>query len=158
MAASPSVPNGSGDRSVPFLSLDGVDRAAAALVVERALARSEDSWLDPAETRELLAAYGLPVVPERIAEDADAAVQAAAELGFPAVVKSAAAGAHKTETGGIALDLEDEAAVRAAAERIGFPVVVQPMLRGGPSCLPGSCRIRSSARSLRSARVACSPS
>ena len=66
-----------------------------------------------------------------------AAVQAAAELGLPAVVKSAAAGAHKTETGGIALDLEDEAAVRAAAERIGFPVVVQPMLRGGTELLAG---------------------
>ena len=45
--------------------------------------------------------------------------------------------AHKTETGGIALDLEDEAAVRAAAERIGFPVVVQPMLRGGTELLAG---------------------
>jgi acetate---CoA ligase (ADP-forming) len=121
--------------SVP--SLEGVDRAAAALVVERALSRSEDSWLDPAETRDLLAAYGLPVVPERIAEDAEAAVEAAAELGFPAVVKLAAAGAHKTETGGIALDLEDEAAVRAAAERIGFPVIVQPMLRGGTELLAG---------------------
>ena len=51
--------------SVP--SLERIDRAAAALVVERALERSEDSWLDPAETRELLAAYGLPLVPERIA-------------------------------------------------------------------------------------------
>ncbi len=121
--------------SVP--SLEGVDRAAAALVVEHALSRSEDSWLDPAETRELLAAYGLPVVPERIAENAGAAAQAAAELGFPAVVKSAAAGAHKTESGGVSLDLEDEAAVRAAADRIGFPVVVQPMLRGGTELLAG---------------------
>ena len=42
--------------SVP--SLDGIDRAAAARVVERALARAEDSWLDPAETRELLAPTG----------------------------------------------------------------------------------------------------
>ena len=67
--------------SVP--SLDGIDHAAAALVVERALSRSEDSWLDPAETRELLAAYGLPVVPERIAEDAEAAVGAAARAGIP---------------------------------------------------------------------------
>ena len=121
--------------SVP--SLDGIDRAAAALVVERALSRSEDSWLDPAETRELLAAYGLPLVPERIAEASEEAIQAAAEVGFPAVVKSAAAGAHKTETGGIALDLEDEAAVRAAADRIGFPVIVQPMLRGGTELLAG---------------------
>ena len=121
--------------SVP--SLEGVDRSAAVLVVERALSRSDDSWLDPAETRELLAAYGLPLVPEQVADDAEAAVRAAAELGLPAVVKSAAAGAHKTETGGIALDLEDEAAVRAAAERIGFPVVVQPMLRGGTELLAG---------------------
>jgi acetyl coenzyme A synthetase (ADP forming)-like protein len=121
--------------SVP--DVEGIDRAAAASVVGRALGRAEDSWLDPAETRELLAAYGLPLVPERIAEDADAAVRAAAELGFPAVVKSAAAGAHKTETGSIALDLEDEAGVRAAAERIGFPVVVQPMLRGGTELLAG---------------------
>jgi len=121
--------------SVP--SLEGIDRAAAARIVEHALSRSEDSWLAPAETRELLAAYGLPLVPERTAEAAEAAVEAAIELGFPAVVKSAAAGVHKTETGGVALDLEDEAAVRAAAERIGFPVVVQPMLHGGTELLAG---------------------
>ena len=121
--------------SVP--SLERIDRAAAARVVEGALERSEDSWLDPAETRELLAAYGLPLVPERVAHDADEAARAVAELGLPAVVKSAAAGAHKTESGGVALDLEDEAAVRAAAERIGFPVIVQPMLRGGTELLAG---------------------
>ncbi|HEX4930900.1 MAG TPA: GNAT family N-acetyltransferase, partial [Gaiellaceae bacterium] len=121
--------------SVP--SVEGIDRAAAASVVESALGREEDSWRDPAETRELLAAYGLPLVPERIAEDVDAAVRAAVELGFPVVVKSAAAGAHKTETGGIVLDLEDEAAVRVAAERIGSPVDLQPMLRGGTELLAG---------------------
>jgi acetyl coenzyme A synthetase (ADP forming)-like protein len=118
-------------------TLDRIDRAAALRVVEHALATAEDSWLDPAETRELLSAYGLPLVPERVAVDADAAVEAAVELGYPAVVKSAAAGTHKTETGGVALDLEDEGAVRAEAERIGFPVVVQPMLRGGTELLAG---------------------
>ena len=118
-------------------TLGAVDRAAAAAVVESALERADDSWLDPAETRGLLGAYGLPLVPERIAEDDEAAVVVAADLGFPAVVKSAAAGAHKTETGGVALDLMDEAAVRAAAVRIGFPVVVQPMLRGGTELLAG---------------------
>ena len=118
-------------------ALEGIDRPAAAAVVERALARAEDSWLDPAETRQLLAAYGLPLVPEQVAENADAAAAAAAELGYPAVVKSAAAGAHKTETGGVALDLGDEEAVRGAAERIGVPVIVQPMLRGGAELLAG---------------------
>ena len=55
---------------------------------------------------------------------------------LPGVVKTAAPGAHKTETGGIALDLADaEAAVDAA--RIGFPVIVQPMLAGGGELLAG---------------------
>ena len=117
--------------------LDGIDHAAAAVVVEQALARADDSWLDPAETRKLLAAYGLSLVPERIAADAKAAATAAAELRYPVVVKSATPGAHKTETGGVALDLEDEALVLEAAARIGFPVVVQPMLRGGTELLAG---------------------
>ena len=50
------------------------------------------------------------------------------EVGFPVVVKIATPGAHKTETGGIALDLADEAAVRDAVGRIGTPVIVQPMI------------------------------
>jgi acetyl coenzyme A synthetase (ADP forming)-like protein len=117
--------------------LDGIDRAAAQAVMEAALASAEDAWLTPDETRRLLLAYGLPVVPERVAADADEAAAAARELGFPVVVKTAAAGAHKTELGGIALDLGDETAVRAAAERIGGPVVVQPMVKGGAELLAG---------------------
>jgi acyl-CoA synthetase (NDP forming) len=53
------------------------------------------------------------------------------------VVKTAAAGAHKTETGGVALDLADESEVRGAAERIGMPVIVQPMLSAGAELLAG---------------------
>ena len=116
---------------------DGIDREAARAVVERALAESDDAWLAPGETRELLLAYGIPLVPERVAANADEAAAAAAELGFPVVVKSAVPGAHKTETGGIALDLRDEAAVRASAERIGGAVLVQPMIRGGAELLAG---------------------
>jgi acetyl coenzyme A synthetase (ADP forming)-like protein len=114
-----------------------IDRDAARGVVDRALAGGEDAWLAPADTRELLLAYGIPLVPERVAADAHEAVRAAAELGFPVVVKSAVPGAHKTESGGIALDLRDEAAVRAAAERIGGAVLVQPMIQGGAELLAG---------------------
>ena len=46
-------------------------------------------------------------------------------------------GAHKTEAGGIALDLRDAAAVLTAAERIGGAVLVQPMIRGGAELLAG---------------------
>jgi acetyl coenzyme A synthetase (ADP forming)-like protein len=121
--------------TVPTLA--GVDRARAEAVVAAALSRSDDTWLDPAATRELLAAYGLPLVPEHVAGTVDEAVAAAREVGFPAVVKTAAPGAHKTETGGIALDLADEEAVAATAARIGLPVIVQPMLAGGAELLAG---------------------
>ena len=110
-----------------------VDRDAA-----RELVAGVDGWLEPAQARKLLAAYGIPVVPERVVATVDEAVAAAAELGFPVVVKSAAAGAHKTESGGVALNLQEEAEVRAAAERIGAPLLVQPMIRGGAELLAGA--------------------
>jgi acyl-CoA synthetase (NDP forming) len=77
-------------------------------------------------------------VPERVAVTTPEAVEAANELGYPVVLKTAAPGAHKTEEGGIALDLVDEAAVVDAAERIGAPLLVQPFVRGGAELLAGA--------------------
>ena len=111
--------------------------AEARRIVDEALAEREETWLDAGATRDLLTAYGIPVVPERVAQSADEAVAAALELGLPAVLKTVAAGAHKTEEGGVALDLRDEPQVRAAAERIGPPVLVQPMVSGGAELLAG---------------------
>jgi acetyl coenzyme A synthetase (ADP forming)-like protein len=121
--------------SVP--PLDGVDTARARAVVVEALATGEDLWLHPDQVRGLLQAYGVPVVPERSAATPDEAAAAAAELGLPAVVKSAEPGAHKTETGGIALGLATTDEVREAAERIGPPLIVQPMLEGSAELLAG---------------------
>jgi acetyl coenzyme A synthetase (ADP forming)-like protein len=118
-------------------ALDGIDTATARRLVDDALAEGEEAWLEARETRRLLEAYGVPVVPERFAASADEAVTAAAELGYPVVVKTAAAGAHKTETGGVALDLRDEAAVREAVGRIRRPVLVQPFVKGGVELLAG---------------------
>ena len=118
-------------------TLDGIDRDAAERVVERALTGGDDVWLDPADTRELLLAYGLPLVAERIASGPDEAVAVAEELGYPVVVKTALPGAHKTELGGIALDLADAEAVRAAVERIGGAVIVQSMVPSGVELLAG---------------------
>ena len=118
-------------------SLEGIDHARAGAALERGLARGGDGWLEAAELRELLLAYGIPLVPELVAADVSAAVAAANEVGLPAVVKTALPGAHKTEAGGIALDLRDESAVREAVERIGPPVLVQPMVAGGAELLAG---------------------
>ena len=115
-----------------------VDRDEAEAVVAEALARGDDAWLTAQQARRLLLAYGLPVVPERVVDTADDAVAAAEELGYPVVVKSAAAGAHKTESGGVALNLADEAEIRAAVDRIGTPVLLQPMIHGGAELLAGA--------------------
>ena len=117
--------------------IDDIDRKAASEVVERTLEAAEDRWLEPEDARTLLLAYGIPLVPERTASAADEAVAAAQSLGFPVVVKTAVAGAHKTETGGIALDLTSDDAVRSAVERIGGPVILQSMISGGTELLAG---------------------
>jgi acetyl coenzyme A synthetase (ADP forming)-like protein len=115
-------------------ALDGIDRASA----RRAVEVSGEGWLSPEATRRLLEAYGVPLVPELRAGSAEEAVEAAGELGFPVVVKTAAAGAHKTESGGVALDLRDEEHVAAAVERIGAPVIVQAYVSGGAELLAGA--------------------
>ena len=135
--ASPSVPNGSASptaRSRPLTASTATPPSAS----------SSGRWLTattsgstPADTRELLLAYGLPLVPERLASGPAQAVSAAEELGFPVVVKTAVPGAHKTELGGIALDLRDADAVRTAAERIGGALIVQAMVQGGAELLAG---------------------
>jgi len=118
--------------TVPLLH--GIDGDAATAVVEAA----DEGWLEPAQARSLLSAYGIPLVAEQTAATVDEAVAAAEALGYPVVVKTAAAGAHKTETGGVALDLVDAEQVREAAERIGGPVLVQQFLRGGTELLAGA--------------------
>jgi acetate---CoA ligase (ADP-forming) len=117
--------------------LEGIDRAAAEALVVSELGASNDVWLAAPQVRKLLDAYGIPLVPERVASTLDESVEAARELGLPVVVKSAVPGAHKTETGGIALDLATEEDVRAAVERIDLPVLIQPMVRGGAELLAG---------------------
>jgi acyl-CoA synthetase (NDP forming) len=111
-------------------AVPGVDRARARAVVAGALAECDDAWLDADESRLLLEAYGVPLAQEAVAATPAEAIAIAARFGVPVVVKSATAGAHKTESGGVALDLRGEDAVRAAAERIGGAVLVQPMLAG----------------------------
>ena len=111
---------------------DGIDLDRARSLVAEVLAARRNAtavsdWLDPAEVQTLLEAYGFPLVAQRVVADPAAAAGAAQELGFPVVVKTAVPGAHKTETGGVALDLATPDDVRVAAARIGGPVLVQRM-------------------------------
>jgi acetyl coenzyme A synthetase (ADP forming)-like protein len=75
-------------------------------------------WLPFDDLAALLAIVGVRVADHRtVAPDAAAAAAAAAELGFPVVIKAIAPGlVHKTDAGGVVLDLADPSAVTVAAE------------------------------------------
>lgn len=126
--------------------LDGIDRAGARAVVESALARlgDEGGWLEPAEVTELLVAHGLRVPAEAVVTTEDAAVAAAGAIGGPVVLKVIADSAlHKSDMGGIVLDVEGDEAVRAAYEQVSTAVndlegvLVQEMIGGGHEVLVG---------------------
>jgi acyl-CoA synthetase (NDP forming) len=121
--------------SVP--TVGAIDRSAALAVIDEALGDEDELWLDAASARRLLLAYGLPLVPERQVLSPEEAVAAANELGFPVAVKTNVPGAHKTELGGVALDLTSEEGVLDAAQRIGGPLVVQTMVANGIELLAG---------------------
>jgi len=70
-------------------------------------------------SKALLAGYGIPTADARPAATADAAVELATAIGYPVVLKVRSPDiTHKTDVGGVVLDLGDPAAVRAAFSRI----------------------------------------
>ena len=103
--------------------------------------------LSEAASKDLLRAYGVPVLAERTAADADRAAAAAADLGFPVVVKLCGdAIAHKTERGLVRLGLRDAASVHDAATQLlaaarpddgDVELLVAPMLRGNRELIAG---------------------
>lgn len=73
------------------------------------------TFLSEGESKQRLAAYGIPVVPDALCSDAADAVGAAESFGYPAVAKlTGAAIAHKSERGLVRLGLSDAHAVREA--------------------------------------------
>jgi acetyltransferase len=97
--------------------------------------------LTEVESKEILAAYGIPVVPTRVAASSEAAVEAAEAIGYPVVLKLYSHTlTHKSDVGGVQLNLPDAEAVRRAyqqiqtnvAEKAGSQhfqgVTVQPMV------------------------------
>ncbi len=96
----------------------GIDRDKAAEVIAAVL-RDGRTLLTEVESKQVLAAYGVPITETRVAGDADAAVAAARDIGYPVVVKLYSHTiSHKTDVGGVQLNLVDDAAVRAAFESI----------------------------------------
>ncbi|MET1116342.1 MAG: acetate--CoA ligase family protein, partial [Comamonas sp.] len=103
--------------------------------------------------KQALAAAGIAVPREEIVTSADAAVRSAQATGYPVVLKIASEDiAHKTEIGGVALNLQDDGAVRAAFDRLMANalqhapqarvdgVLVAPMVSGGVELIAGVSR------------------
>jgi acyl-CoA synthetase (NDP forming)/RimJ/RimL family protein N-acetyltransferase len=115
--------------------LADVDERAARDVVLSVLAGAADGRsLTDDETIALLAAYGVPLLGTRTVTDAEAAVTAAEAIGYPVVLKSTAPWLrHRSDLGGVRLDLGDADAVRTAFAAIpsGDPVIVQEMAAPG---------------------------
>jgi acetyltransferase len=92
----------------------GVAPSAAAAIIEGARAEAR-TLLDEDESKRLLAAYGIPVVETRVARDAKHAVDLARELGYPIALKLYSRTlTHKTDVGGVRLDLKSDAEVQEA--------------------------------------------
>jgi acetyltransferase len=117
------------------------DRASASHLIEQARGAGR-TLLSEFESKQLLAAYGIPSVPTTLARNEEEAVLSASRFGYPVVLKlHSQTITHKTEVGGVKLGLGDAAAVRAAfreiqgavEEKAGaehfLGVTVQPMLR-----------------------------
>jgi acetyltransferase len=92
------------------------DTAAARGVIEAALASGRALLTEP-EAKRILSAYGIPVVETRVVRDIEDAVREAQALGFPVALKILSPDiSHKSDVGGVALNLESPAQVRAAGE------------------------------------------
>ncbi|GIH21109.1 bifunctional acetate--CoA ligase family protein/GNAT family N-acetyltransferase [Rugosimonospora africana] len=124
--------------------LDGIDESGARNLVREALAGG-GGWQPPECATALLTRYGIPVATGRVVTDADEAVRAATELGFPVVLKAADPSlVHKSDVGGVRLNLTGEEAVRVAYHAIAGalgvaepPVLVQRQLPPGVELVAG---------------------
>src|SRR6266581_606144 len=129
----------------PAMTASGTDSETrfrkAKKLIDRTLG-SGRTLLTEVESKELLSLYGIPSVPTRVARTADEAAAHAAEFGYPAVLKVYSKTiTHKTDVGGVKLDLPNAAAVRRAfrsiqssvrskaGEKAFQGVTVQPMIR-----------------------------
>ncbi|MHC2822770.1 acyl-CoA synthetase (NDP forming) [Bradyrhizobium huanghuaihaiense] len=147
-------------------SFDGCCATVAALVRLRAAAQrpqgkpaavaqaaplAADAFRHELGAKRALADAGVPVLAERLVQDADAAARAATEIGFPVVLKIASPDLpHKTEVGGVIVGLGSEADVRRAyaqmRDRVATRapnavidgVIVAPMAKGVAELILGS--------------------
>lgn len=104
------------------------------------VAAEKRPWLTGPEAREVLGAAGVPMARGIHAISVEEVLAAAATLGYPVALKrDGDTGEHKTESGGVLLNLADDEAVRSAFKALGRgPCLVQEMIAGGREMILGS--------------------
>lgn len=128
-----------------------LDLAAIRSICRKAMEFNESGWLSADETREVLSSMRMPQPKSGFAKTSDEAVELGRSIGFPVAVKLASrAITHKTEMGGVCLNLANADAVRSAFANIRDRlqneqlldsmdgVVVQQMLAGGVEIMMGA--------------------
>ncbi|MCB9420762.1 MAG: acetate--CoA ligase family protein [Ardenticatenaceae bacterium] len=131
------------------IQIDDVDKET----VQAILAANKLSALPQSDLHAMLTAYGIPVPPIKLAQTAEEAAQTAQEMGFPVAMKVASPDiSHKSDVGGVRLNLADAAAVAAAfgemmtGVQAAFPearidgVDIQPMIADGQEVIIGVVR------------------
>lgn len=122
---------------IPEFLDDTIDEPGAAALIEAQLVTAPDPRGRPLthdEARELLGRYGITVRPTLPAPDPEAAVAAAARLGYPVALKTTAPHLrHRADLGGVRLDVADEEALRRAygelTDLLGKPAELLPVVQ-----------------------------
>ena len=135
----------------PELNLSplAVDREKVQQVIDRVRSEKRATAGDT-EAKDVLAAYGVPLPKSVLAKNADEAVNAAETIGYPVVMKIASPDIlHKTDIGGVKLNLTSATDVRDAFDLIIYRATrhmpdatiwgcqVQQMVKGGKECIIG---------------------
>jgi acyl-CoA synthetase (NDP forming) len=112
---------------------------------ESILSQAEEAGrrnLSAEEVYEILDAYGIQTADWRVAANADQAVAAAENIGFPVVVKAdSAAVVHKSDMGAVAVNLADGDAVRAAVNRMQTTLAADDLRFFVQKFLPGGLEV-----------------
>ena len=104
-----------------------------------------DTFLSSDKVYELLSAYGIPVADWRLVNSVDDAIKAAKEIGFPVVLKADAASlVHKSDMGGVAINLKNEDDVKRVATEMknkfnasDLKFFIQKFMPGGRELIGG---------------------
>ena len=127
-------------------SFDDLEVEAGRKIVARALERlgPEGGWLEPDDVGDILCSFGICLPQSKVAQTEEEAVRIAAEIGKPVAVKVISPSAlHKSDLGGVMLDVHGEGQVRKAFQKVTSVVdevegvLIQEMVTGGHEVLVG---------------------